>query len=205
MILLQWGVMIAVASLLLISLRPADVILTAKLGVLLFGTALLNPLCYELLLLLATPWFTVNLPARYALLTAIDVTIGTTFYFEAMNRPVLAQILLFCVVALAATRYKLARALGITTLISFFLIVSLLIAHARLDQQISSDTILGSVISLYVITYLVALLRMAERRENAIALDNERLYRTVLGHNHELNAINKLIHVLSPRRTLRPY
>ncbi|GAC1433207.1 MAG: hypothetical protein NVSMB65_07000 [Chloroflexota bacterium] len=196
MILLQWGVMLAVASILWYTLRSPEPLPALELGALLLGTVVLQPLSYEMTLRLAQRPLGTYVLRRHTALTALDVTIGTIFYLQALEHPEFAQIILFCVVALAATRYPLGRALGITSLISLLLVFSNLLSRVRFGLQVADETIISSVLSLYVVTYLVALVSAAERRENAIARDNERLYRTVLDHNRELNAINHLGHVL---------
>ena len=136
MILLLWAVMLSVAVLLLVILHLPDMLLTIELGGLLLGTVLLHPLSYELTLRAGRHWLDTRPALRHAALTAIDVTIGTLFYFEALKRPDFApQVILFCVAALAATRYPLRRTLGISTLLSLLLVFSHIMAAVPLPPE----------------------------------------------------------------------
>ena len=205
MITLQWTVMLTVCSISWAGAHPTNVLYGVTLSVVLFGTAAVHPVCYELVLRLAGLWFGANVAARHAALTALDVTVGITLYYEAitMRQPEFAQILLLCVVALAATRYRLSRAVGITSLLSLLLLLPLLLVAQRSAlPQVANSTLISSALSLYVVTYLVALIRTAERRADEIAQHNERLYHSVLGYNRELGAINNLMHVLGPQENV---
>ena len=205
MITLQWTVMLTVCGISWAGAHPTNVLYGVTLSMVLFGTAAVHPVCYELVLRLAGPWFGANVAARHAALTALDVTVGITLYYEAitMRQPEFAQILLFCVVALAATRYRLSRAVGITSLLSLLLLMPLLLVAQRSAlPQVANSTLISSALSLYVVTYLVALIRTAERRADEIAQHNERLYHSVLGYNRELGAINNLMHVLGPQENV---
>lgn len=159
----------------------------------------MHPLLYGLV------WHQVGIaasPRLSGLLTAADVAIAMLLFFQTSQSLAFAQILFFSVVALAATRYTLARALGITSLVSTLVITTTLMPPAH-----GSFTTLTSItMGLLLVTYIVGLLRAAELKERDTARSNSALYRQVLGINRELAAINNLVHVLfnldSPQQVL---
>ncbi len=137
---------------------------------------------------------------RDALLTAADLTMATVVFDLTIERPGFAQVLLFCAVALVATRYSPYRALGITSL------VALLIGLTTFSSLIFRDrpavsAVVGEIIALYALTYLVGLLAQAEKAVSVAAAENARLAETVLRRNRELGALNGLARMLNASDT----
>lgn len=129
---------------------------------------------------------------RDALLTAADVTVATLVFYATAARPGYAQVLLYCTVALAATRYTPRRAFGITSLVAFLLISALL-----LPLHVSPPALASEIIGLYALTYLVGLLSQAEKAVSVAALENARLAQTVLQRNRELGTLHGLARALN--------
>lgn len=125
-------------------------------------------------------------------LTAADITVATLVYYATAARPGYAQVLLYCAVALAATRYPFRRAFGITSLVALLLIFA-----ALLPLHVAPFTLTSEIIGLYALTSLVGLLSQAEKAVNLAAVENAALARTVLQRNRELATLNRLARTLN--------
>jgi len=122
-------------------------------------------------------------------LTATDVTVATLVFYATAARPGYAQVLLYCVVALAATRYTPRRAFGIASLVALLLVFA-----ALLPLHMALPTVASEILGLYALTGLVGLLSEAEKAVGSAAAENAHLARTVLQRNRELGALNRLSH-----------
>ena len=130
--------------------------------------------------------------ARPFALTATDVTVATLVFYATAARPGYAQVLLYCAVALAATRYPPRRAIGIASLVALLLVFA-----ALLPLRVTPPTVASEILGLYALTGLVGLLSEAEKAVGAAAAENGRLARTVLQRNRELAALNRLSHTMN--------
>ena len=129
-----------------------------------------------------------NQAGRASVFTAIDFTVAVGVLFLTASKPGYTQVLLFSVVLLAATRYNLSRAMGITTLLSVLQFFSIIASNASLQVT----NVSSAVLAMFALTFGVNQLSQAERKEAAIAAENARLYRAVLLRNRELATINAL-------------
>lgn len=196
MVLLQWLIMpLVLAGALFPAPRPHDppthVLAAAALMA-------LHPVLYTLLGYASVARGSPRSRWRDALLTATDVTVATLVFYATAARPGYAQVLLYCAVALAATRYPLYRALGITGLVALLLVFA-----ALLPLKVTLLALAGQIIGLYVLTYLVGLLSEAEQGVSVAAAENARLAQTVLQRNRELNALNQLGRTLDAESNLK--
>lgn len=186
-VMLHWVVMVLVA---------VGVILPGRLGpslgfghsVLALVVLMLHPLGY---IGAATFFYNVllgNQAGRASVFTAIDFTVAVGVLFLTASKPGYTQVLLFTVVLLAATRYNLSRAMGITTLLSVLQFFSIIASNASLQVT----NVSSAVLAMFALTFGINQLSQAERKEAAIAAENARLYRAVLLRNRELATINAL-------------
>jgi signal transduction histidine kinase len=152
----------------------------------------LHPMLYVLLGHVQPPRGTWKASWHDALLTAADVTVATLVFYATAARPGYAQVLLYCAVALAATRYTLQQAFGITSLVAL-----LLVFGALLPLHVAPPTLASEIIALYALTYLIGLLSQAEKAVSLAAIENARLAQTVLQRNRELGALNRLARALN--------
>jgi len=129
-----------------------------------------------------------NQAGRASVFTAIDFTVAVGVLFLTASKPGYTQVLLFTVVLLAATRYNLSRAMGITTLLSVLQFFSIIASNASLQVT----NVSSAVLAMFALTFGINQLSQAERKEAAIAAENARLYRAVLLRNRELATINAL-------------
>ncbi len=125
-------------------------------------------------------------------LTATDVTVATLVFYATAARPGYAQALLYCAVALAATRYAPHRAVGIASLVALLLVFA-----ALLPLHVAPPTVASEILGLYALTGLVGLLSEAEKAVGSAAAENAHLARTVLQRNRELGALNRLSHTMN--------
>lgn len=189
MVLLQWLIMpLVLAGALLPPSRPRDPATNALAA---GAIMLLHPLLYALLGYARGSRHEARVRWRDALLTATDVTVATLVFYATAARPGYAQVLLYCAVALAATRYPPRRAFGITSLVALLLIFA-----ALLPLHVTLVALTGQIMGLYALTYLVGLLSQAEKRVGLTAAENARLAQTVLQRNRELSALNELARTL---------
>jgi len=130
--------------------------------------------------------------ARTFALTATDVTVATLVFYTTAARPGYAQVLLYCAVALAATRYAPRRAFGIASLVALLLVFA-----ALLPLHMALPTVASEILGLYALTGLVGLLSEAEKAVGVAAAENAYLARTVLQRNRELAALNRLSHTMN--------
>ena len=130
--------------------------------------------------------------SRTFALTATDVTVATLVFYATAARPGYAQVLLYCAVALAATRYAPRRALGIASLVALLLVFA-----ALLPLHMALPTVASEILGLYALTGLVGLLSEAEKAVGVAAAENAYLARTVLQRNRELAALNQLSHTMN--------
>jgi signal transduction histidine kinase len=130
--------------------------------------------------------------SRTFALTATDVTVATLVFYTTAARPGYAQVLLYCAVALAATRYAPRRAFGIASLVALLLVFA-----ALLPLHMALPTVASEILGLYALTGLVGLLSEAEKAVGAAAAENAYLARTVLQRNRELAALNRLSHTMN--------
>ena len=151
-----------------------------------------HPLLYVLLGHVQAPRGTWKASWHDALLTAADVTVATLVFYATAARPGYAQVLLYCAVALAATRYTLHRAFGITSLVALLLFFA-----ALLPLHVAPPTLASEIIGLYALTYLIGLLSQAENAVSVAAIENARLAQAVLQRNRELGALNRLARALN--------
>lgn len=125
-------------------------------------------------------------------LTATDVTVATLVFYATAARPGYAQVLLYCAVALAATRYAPRRAFGIASLVALLLVFA-----ALLPLHMALPTVASEILGLYALTGLVGLLSEAEKVVGSTAAENAHLARTVSQRNRELGALNRLSHSMN--------
>src|ERR671932_510546 len=152
----------------------------------------MHPLLYVLLGHVQAPRGTWQANWHDALLTATDVTVATLVFYATAARPGYAEVLLYCAVALAAARYPLRRAFGITSLVAV-----LLIFGALLPLHVAPPTLASEIIGLYALTYVIGLLSQAEKAVGVAAIENARLAQAVLQRNRELGALNRLARALN--------
>lgn len=122
----------------------------------------------------------------------MDVTVATLVFYATAARPGYAQVLLYCAVALAATRYTPRRAVGIASLVALLLTFA-----ALLPLHVAPPTLASEIVGLYVLTYLVGLLSHAEKAVSEAATENARLAQTVLQRNRELGTLHGLSRALN--------
>src|ERR671938_623934 len=151
-----------------------------------------HPLLYVLLGHVQAPPGTWKANWHDALLTATDVTVATLVFYATAARPGYAEVLLYCAVALAAARYTLHRAFGITSLVAVLLIFA-----ALLPLHVAPPTLASEIIGLYALTYVIGLLSQAEKAVSVAAIENARLAQAVLQRNRELGALNRLARALN--------
>jgi len=190
MVLLQWFIMPLVLAGYLIPLTsPAEQVAHAVSAVLVMA---LHPLFYFLLGRAPRGWGDL----RGTLLTAADVAVATAVFYLTAARPNYATVLLYCTVALAATRYSPRRAFGIASLIALLLTFA-----ALLPLRVALPALAAELFGLGVLTYLVGLLSQAEKTVGVTAAENARLAETVLQRNRELAALNGLARTLNTAAT----
>jgi len=190
MVLLQWFIMPLVLAGYLIPLTsPAEQGAHAAGAVLVM---VLHPLFYAVLGRAPRGWGDL----RGTLLTAADVAVATMVFYLTAARPNYATVLLYCTVALAATRYSPRRALGIASLIALLLTFA-----ALLPLRVALPALAAEIFGLGVLTYLVGLLSQAEKTVGVTAAENARLAETVLQRNRELAALNGLARTLNTAAT----
>ncbi len=149
-------------------------------------------LAHPLLYLLSGRASSLRSASRTFVLTATDVTVATLVFYATAARPGYAQVLLYCAVALAATRYAPRRALGIASLVALLLVFA-----ALLPLHMALPTVASEILGLYALTGLVGLLSEAEKAVGAAAAENAYLAQTVLQRNRELAALNRLSHTMN--------
>jgi len=196
MVLLQWFIMpLVLAGCLLPRPRPHEYAPHALIAA---AIMLAHPLLYIAL----SRRYRARDAFRNVVLTATDVTVATLVFYSTVARPGYAQVLLYCTVALAATRYAAYRAFGITSLIALLLLFA-----ALLPLRLALPDLASEVMGLYALTYLVGLLSRAESTVAQTSAENARLAQTVLRRNRELSALNRLSRTLNaesdPRGVLR--
>ena len=196
MVLLQWFIMpLVLAGCLLPRPRPHEYAPHALIAA---AIMLTHPLLYVAL----SRRYRARDAFRNVVLTATDVTVATLVFYSTVARPGYAQVLLYCTVALAATRYAAYRAFGITSLIALLLLFA-----ALLPLRLALPDLASEVMGLYALTYLVGLLSRAESTVAQTSAENARLAQTVLRRNRELSALNRLSRTLNaesdPRGVLR--
>src|SRR5438067_1626227 len=184
MVLLQWLIMpLVLAGCLLPPPRwhepPTHALIAAAIMA-------LHPLLYVLLGHVQAPRGTWKAGWHDALLTAADVTVATLVFYATAARPGYAQVLLYCAVALAAARYPLHRAFGITSLVALLLIFA-----ALLPLHVAPPTLASEIIGLYALTYVIGLLSQAEKAVSMAAIENAHLAQTVLQRNRELSTLSR--------------
>ncbi len=190
MVLLQWFIMPLVLAGYLIPLTSlAEQVAHAAGAVLVMA---LHPLFYAALGRAPRGWGDL----RGTLLTAADVAVATAVFYLTAARPNYATVLLYCTVALAATRYSPRRALGIASLIALLLTFA-----ALLPLRVALPALAAEIFGLGVLTYLVGLLSQAEKTVGVTAAENARLAETVLQRNRELAALNGLARALNTAAT----
>jgi signal transduction histidine kinase len=194
MVLLQWLIMpLVLAGCLLPPPRlhepPTHALIAAAIMA-------MHPLLYVLLGHVQAPRGTWKASWHDALLTAADVTVATLVFYATAARPGYAEVLLYCAVALAAARYTLHRAFGITSLVAV-----LLIFGALLPLHVAPPTLASEIIGLYALTYVIGLLSQAEKAVSVAAIENARLAQAVLQRNRELGALNRLARALNAETT----
>lgn len=189
MVLVQWLIMPLVLAGCVIPLpRPQDPPTNAIAAAAIMA---IHPLLYAVLG--SIPWHSARHTRwRDALLTATDLTVATLVFYATAARPGYAQVLLYCAVALAATRYSLRRAFGITSLVALLLIFA-----ALLPLHVAPPTLASEITGLYALTYLIGLLSHAEKAVGATAADNARLAQTVMQRNRELSTLHSLARALN--------
>src|SRR5579883_1608808 len=195
MVLLQWLVMpLVLAGCLLPPPGPHDPPIHAFIaGFIMMG----HPLIYALLSSMPKQGGLWQRAWRDLLLTAADITVATLVYYATAARPGYAQVLLYCAVALAATRYTFRRAFGITSLVALLLIFA-----ALLPLHVAPFTLTSEIIGLYALTSLVGLLSQAEKAVSLAAVENAALAHTVLQRNRELATLNRLARTLNVETAL---
>ena len=149
-------------------------------------------LAHPLLYMLGGRVSSLRSASRTFALTATDVTVATLVFYTTAARPGYAQVLLYCAVALAATRYAPRRAFGIASLVALLLVFA-----ALLPLHMALPTVASEILGLYALTGLVGLLSEAEKAVGAAAAENAYLARTVLQRNRELAALNRLSHTMN--------
>ena len=190
MVLLQWLIMpLVLAGCLLPPPRPHEPPTHALIAAAIMA---MHPLLYVLLGHVQAPRGTWQANWHDALLTAADVTVATLVFYATAARPGYAEVLLYCAVALAAARYTLHRAFGITSLVAVLLIFA-----ALLPLHVAPPTLASEIIGLYALTYVIGLLSQAEKAVSVAALENARLAQAVLQRNRELGALNRLARALN--------
>src|ERR671928_74393 len=176
MVLLQWLIMpLVLAGCLLPPPRLHEAPTHALIAAAIMA---LHPLLYVLLGRVQAPRGTWKATWHDALLTAADVTVATLVFYATAARPGYAEVLLYCAVALAAARYTLHRAFGITSLVAVLLIFA-----ALLPLHVAPPTLASEIIGLYALTYVIGLLSQAEKAVSVAAIENARLAQAVL-HGH---------------------
>src|SRR2546421_7361135 len=190
MVLLQWLIMpLVLAGCLLPPPRLHEPPIHALIAAAIMAV---HPLLYVLLGYVQAPRGTWKATWHDALLTAADVTVATLVFYATAARPGYAQVLLYCAVALAATRYPPYRAFGLTSLVALLLIFA-----ALLPLHVAPPTLASEIIGLYALTYLVGLLSQTEKAVSVAAIENARLAQAVLQRNRELGALNRLARALN--------
>ncbi len=190
MVLLQWFIMPLVLAGYLIPLAsPGEQLAHAAGAVLVMA---LHPLFYAVLGRAPRGWGDL----RGTLLTGADVAVATAVFYLTAARPNYATVLLYCTVALAATRYSPRRAFGIASLIALLLTFA-----ALLPLRVALPALAAELFGLGVLTYLVGLLSQAEKTVGVTAAENARLAETVLQRNRELAALNGLARALNTAAT----
>lgn len=186
MVLLQWAVMpLVLAGGLFPRPRPHEPSVHAIAAAAIMAA---HPLLYLLVGRLPA----LRAAPRTLVLTAADVTMATLVFYTTAAQPGYAQVLLYCAVALAATRYALYRACGIASLVALLLVFA-----ALLPLHVALPTVAGQILGLYALTGLVGLLSQTEKAVSRIASQNALLAQTVMQRNRELAALNRLSHTLN--------
>lgn len=185
MVLLQWLVMpLVLAGCLLPPPGPHD----PPIHVFIAGFVMMgHPLIYALLSSMPKQGGLWQRAWRDLLLTAADITVATLVFYATAARPGYAEVLLYCTVALAATRYPMIRAIGICSLVA-----CLLIFAALLPLHVPPPTLASEIMGLYALTYLIGLLSQAEKAVGQTAAENARLAQTVMQRNRELSTLHSL-------------